>query len=159
MDFNYFTANATNLSGSDVSYGLLIAPQQLDIWFALFIFITGNISSIGNFIVFSSRTFRARACSIYLIFESMFTFIYFNYVLVTRMIQKGFLIPIIDHYDPVCKIREFLSEYVHQVAFTLFTFATIDRFLSTHRSVGMYNYTASEMIGYLDKLPRYSRKC
>jgi hypothetical protein len=136
--------NNTNISStstsSGISDGLLLAPFQLNIWLGLFIFITGNISSIGNFIVFTSRTFRNRACSVYLIAESVMTFIYFNYVLVTRIIQKGFQLPIINQYDPVCKIRQFLSEYTHQVAYTLFTLASIDRVLSTHRSVGMYKY-------------------
>jgi hypothetical protein len=136
--------NNTNISStstsSGISNGLLLAPFQLNIWLGLFIFITGNISSIGNFIVFTSRTFRNRACSVYLIAESVMTFIYFNYVLVTRIIQKGFQLPIINQYDPVCKIRQFLSEYTHQVAYTLFTLASIDRVLSTHRSVGMYKY-------------------
>ncbi|CAF1003305.1 unnamed protein product [Rotaria sp. Silwood1] len=58
----------------------------------------------------------------------------FIFVTVTRIIQKGFRLPIINRYDVVCKIRQFLSQYTHQVAFTLFTLATIDRFLSTHRS-------------------------
>jgi hypothetical protein len=105
--------NNTNISStstsSGISDGLLLAPFQLNIWLGLFIFITGNISSIGNFIVFTSQTFRNRACSVYLIAESVMTFIYFNYVLVTRIIQKGFQLPIINRYDPVCKIREFLS--------------------------------------------------
>lgn len=136
----YHIINSTNTSSSDsISAGLLIAPYQLNIWFGLFIFITDNISSIGNFIIFNSRAFRNRACSVYLIAESVFSFIYFNYVLVTRIIQKGFQLPIINRYDVICKIREFLSEYTHQVAFTLFIFATIDRLLSTHRSIGMHN--------------------
>ncbi|UJR32897.1 hypothetical protein I4U23_020358 [Adineta vaga] len=114
---------------------LLIIPFQVNIWFGLFIFITGNISTIGNFIVFTSRLFRARAYSLYLIAESICSLIYFNYVLVTRMIQKGYQFPIINRYDPICKIRQFLSIYTHQVAFTLFALATIDRILSTHRSI------------------------
>ncbi len=132
------TTNTNSSSSSDISDALLMAPFQLNIWLGIFIFITGNISSIGNFTVFSSRTFRRRACSVYLIAESIMTFIYFNYVLVTRIIQKGFQLPIINRYDVICKIRQFLSEYTHQVAYTLFTLATIDRILSTHRSVGMY---------------------
>ena len=56
------------------------------------------------------------------------------------MIQKGFQLPIINRYDVICKIRQFLSEYTHQVAYTLFAMATIDRFLLTHRSIGMYKY-------------------
>ena len=136
--------NATNISSSTDATGitsaLLAAPFQLNIWFGLFIFVTGNISTFGNFLVFTSRTFRARACSVYLIAESVCTFIYFNYVLVTRMIQKGFQLPIINQYDVICKIRQFLSEYTHQVAFTLFALATVDRILSTHRSMGMYTF-------------------
>ena len=127
--------SATNTTS--ISSALLIAPYQLNIWFGLFIFVTGNISTIGNFIVFTSRTFRRRACSIYLIAETGCTFLYFNYVLVTRITQKGFQVPIINRFEAVCKIRQFLSIYTHQVAFTLFIFATADRFLSTHRSVGM----------------------
>jgi len=126
----------TNSSSTSINPALLIAPFQLNIWLGLSIFITGNLSCLGNFLVFSSRTFRSQACSIYLIVESMSTFFYFNYVLLTRIIQKGFQYPIINRYDVVCKIRQFLSEYTHQVAFTLFTCATIDRYLSTHRSPG-----------------------
>jgi hypothetical protein len=135
---NIIQINSSSVTG--ISEALLNAPFQLNIYLGAFIFVTGNISCIGNFIVFSSRTFRARACSLYLIAESIFSFIYFNFVLVTRVIQKGFRLPIIDHYDPICKIREFLSEYTHQVAFTLFILASVDRFLSTHRSVGMYTF-------------------
>ena len=137
------STNSSSSSGSGITDGLLIAPFQLNIYLGLFIFITGNISSIGNFMVFSSRTFRVRACSVYLIGESVCTFFYFNYVLVTRVIQKGFQLPIINRYDVVCKIRQFLSEYTHQVAFTLFAMATIDRILLTHRSVGMYKHLNS----------------
>jgi hypothetical protein len=133
---NIVQINSSNTSG--ISPALLIAPYQLNIYLGAFIFVTGNISCIGNFTVFSSRTFRARACSIYLIAESICSFIYFNYVLVTRVIQKGFQLPIINWYDWICKLREFLSEYTHQVAFTLFILAAVDRFLSTHRSAGMY---------------------
>jgi hypothetical protein len=134
--------NATNISssGTGISDALLLTPFQLNIYFGIFIFITGNISCIGNFTVFNSRTFRARACSLYLIAESIFSFIYFNFVLVTRVTQKGFRFPIINHYDAICKIRQFLSEYTHQVAFTLFILATVDRYLSTHRSAGMYTF-------------------
>ncbi|CAF1077075.1 unnamed protein product [Adineta ricciae] len=133
MNFVSVNLSDTN-SSTSISPALLQAPAQLNIYLGIFIFITGNISTIGNFLVFSSRLFRARACSNYLIVEPFFTLLYFNFVLVTRVIQKGFLLPIIDRYNSICKIRQFLSEYTHQVAFTLFALATIDRFLSTHHS-------------------------
>jgi hypothetical protein len=129
--------NTTNASTTaHVSPVLLQVPFLLNIYLGTFIFITGNISSIGNFLVFSSRNFRARACSYYLIVESFFTFIYFDFVCLTRVIQKGFQLPIINRYSVICKVRQWLSEYTHQVAFSLFALATVDRFLSTHRSAG-----------------------
>ncbi len=140
MDLIARTMNTSNSSTAiQINPALLRTPFELNIWLGLFILVTGNISTIGNFLVFSSRTFRARACSIYLIAESVCTFVYFNYVLVTRVIQKGFQCPIIDRYDVICKVREFLSEYTHQVAFTLFALATVDRILSAHRSASKYN--------------------
>jgi hypothetical protein len=153
--------NTTNIS-SGVSEALLIAPFQLNISLGIFIFITGNISTFGNFMVFSSRTFRSRACSVYLLAESICTFVYFNFVLTTRMIQKGYQIPIINRYDVICKIRQFLSEYTHQVAFSLFALATIDRLLSTHRSVGTYKYiyvVKSNTAVSVDFIRRFYKRC
>ncbi|CAF4802134.1 unnamed protein product [Rotaria sp. Silwood1] len=72
----------------------------------------------------------------------------FIFVTVTRIIQKGFRLPIINRYDVVCKIRQFLSQYTHQVAFTLFTLATIDRFLSTHRSNAYRNWSNRVSLAY-----------
>jgi len=129
--------NATNSSTTGyVSPALLEVPFLLNIYLGVFILITGTISSIGNFLVFSSRNFRARACSYYLIVESCFTFIYFDFVCLTRVIQHGFQLLIINDYSSICKIREWLSEYTHQVAFSLYACATVDRVLSTHRSAG-----------------------
>ncbi|CAF4515147.1 unnamed protein product [Rotaria sp. Silwood2] len=85
-------------------------------------------------IVFSSRTFRNRAYSVYLLSEAMSDFIYFDFVLITRILQKGFQIPITIRYDVLCKLRQFVSVWGNQVSFTLFSFATIDRLLSAQRS-------------------------
>lgn len=133
------TTTSTVIINTPVSKALLDAPFLLNIWFGLFIFVTGNFSCFGNLLVFTSQAFRSRACSIYLIVESFFNIIYFDYVLVTRMIQKGFGIPIINRHDPICKIRQFFSTYTHQVAFSLFTLATLDRILSTQRNLGPYD--------------------
>ena len=125
------------VKSTSVDSSLLMAPFQLNIWLGLFILVTGNISSIGNLMVFTSRSFRTRACSIYLIAESVSTLVCFDFVLMTRVIQKGFRLPIINRYEAICKLRQFLSQYSVDVAFTFFALATIDRLLSTHRSAGM----------------------
>jgi hypothetical protein len=118
----------------DVSNTLLSMPFDLNKWFGLFLWIIGNIGSIGNIIIFCCRPYRNRAFSIYLLSESISEFVYFNFVLVTRILEKGFQISIISRFDIICKVRQFASEWINQVCFTLFTFATIDRLLSTQRS-------------------------
>ncbi|CAF2497987.1 unnamed protein product [Rotaria sp. Silwood2] len=123
-----------NTNTSRISYTLLAAPYQLNIWFGSFLWIAGNISSIGNMMVFCSRSFRNRAYSIYLLSKSMTDFVYFNFVLLTRILEKGFGIPINNRYDIMCKFRQFVSLWCNQVSFTLFAFATVDRLLSTQRS-------------------------
>ena len=109
-------------------------PSEINIFFGLFILVTGNISCIGNLIVFTCRKFRTRACSIYLINESMNSLIFLDFVLLTRILYRGFGIRIVANNSSICKIYQFTSEFTHQVAFTFFTLATIDRFLSTQRS-------------------------
>jgi hypothetical protein len=116
-----------------INGALLAAPYQLNIWFGSFLWITGNFGCFGNMIVFRSRTFRDRAYSIYLFSEAISDFLYFNFALLTRILQKGFQIPIMTRYDIICKFRQFESVWGNQVSFTLFTFATIDRLLSAQR--------------------------
>lgn len=120
-------------SNNEVSSVLKAVPFQLNMWLGSFIWLAGNIGCLGNMIVFRSRSFRRRAYSIYLLAESMSDFIYFNFVLSTRVLQKGFQIPITTRYEAVCKLRQFTSVWGNQVSFTLFAFATIDRLLSAQR--------------------------
>lgn len=122
-----------------VSSALIAAPYQLNIWLGTFLWITGNIGCIGNIVVFRSRPFRHRSYSIYLFFQALSDFVYFNFVLATRVLQKGHQIPIVARFDTICKIRQFMSVWGNQISFTLFTFATIDRLLSTQRSNSKLN--------------------
>ena len=119
---------------NSIDNALLVTPHYLNIWLGSFLWIAGNLGCIGNMLVFGSRSFRKRAYSIYLFSETMSNFLYFNFVLFTRILQKGFQIPITTRYNIICKIRQFISMWGNQVSFTLFLFATIDRLLSTQRS-------------------------
>jgi len=116
-----------------VSDALRAAPYQLNIWFGCFLWITGNIGCAGNMIVFRSEAFRQRAYSIYLFCQALSDLLYFDFVLLTRVLERGFQIPITNRYDFLCKTRQFVSVWGNQVSFTLFAFATIDRLLSTQR--------------------------
>src|SRR5215831_4488952 len=96
-----------NNTTNSISYSLLIAPYQLNIWFGSFLWIMGNIGCIGNMMVYSSRKLRKRAYSIYLFASALADFHYFNFVLLTRVLQKGFRIPLMNSYTVICKLRQF----------------------------------------------------
>ncbi|CAF4024450.1 unnamed protein product [Adineta steineri] len=108
-------------------------PYQLNIWLGLFLWTTGNIGCIGNMIVYGSRKSRKQAYSIYLFASAIADFHYFNFVLLTRIIQDGFGILLINRYTVVCKLRQFSTLWGNVVGFSLFSFATIDRLLSAQR--------------------------
>ncbi len=127
-----------NTTTSSISGALLAAPYQLNIWFGSFLWIAGNIGCIGNMIVFRSRTFRDRACSIYLFAASLSDLHYFNFVLLTRILQNGFQISLMNRYTIVCKLRQFSTIWGNVITLTFFSFATIDRLLSTQRSNSKY---------------------
>ncbi|CAF0979581.1 unnamed protein product [Adineta steineri] len=131
-----------------VSNGILIAPYQLNIWLGCFILITGNISTIGNIIIFSSRSFRNRACTIYLLAEAFVLIFFFNFVLLTRTLQKGFQIPLLNRYDVICRLRYFASQYTNLLAINLFIFASLDRLLSTHRSPAFRKWSGQINLAY-----------
>ncbi|CAF4147866.1 unnamed protein product [Adineta steineri] len=122
------------MDSNNLSNGLLIAPVQLNIYLGLFIYITGVIGSFGNIIIYKSRSLRNRACSIYLFWGSLVDLIYLNSVLLTRILQKGFKIPIMTRYDVICKIRQFASNYGNQLTFTFLALATLDRLFLAHQS-------------------------
>ena len=119
-----------------VSNELKAAPFELNIWLGCIILITGNISTFGNIIIFSSRAFRNRACTVYLLVEAIVLIFFFNLVLLTRTLQKGFRIPVLNRYDVICRLRYFASQYTNLLAISLFILATTDRYLSTQRSQG-----------------------
>ncbi|CAF0855869.1 unnamed protein product [Adineta steineri] len=131
-----------------VSNAILIAPYQLNIWLGCFILITGNISTIGNIIIFSSRSFRNRACTIYLLAEAFVLIFFFNFVLLTRTLQKGFEIPLLNRYDIICRLRYFASQYTNLLAINLFIFASLDRLLSTHRSPAFRKWSGQINLAY-----------
>jgi hypothetical protein len=122
---------------------LVMAQRYLNTWLGLFIFVTGNFSCLGNFLVLLSRAFRGRAYSVYRIGANLHSLIYIDFVLTSRIIQNGFGFPLSTRHIVLCKLRPFFAEYAPRVAFTLFELATIDRILSAERSMGKYKFYRS----------------
>ncbi|CAF4054560.1 unnamed protein product, partial [Rotaria sp. Silwood1] len=77
---------------------------------------------------------RTRACSIYLLWESIIDFLYLNIIVLTSIFMKDFRIPITTRHEILCKFRQFCSSYGNQLAVTFLALATIDRILLSQRS-------------------------
>ncbi|CAF1377604.1 unnamed protein product [Adineta ricciae] len=135
-------------TGSGVSISLSLAPYELNIYFGMFIWITGNIGCIGNAIVFNSRMFAKQAYARYLFCQAIQDFIYFNFVFMSRVVQKGFRVPLTTKYLAFCRIRQFYTFWGNQISFNSFVFATIDRILATQRSTNLRNWSNRVTLSY-----------
>lgn len=123
-------------STSTVSSSLLAAPHELNCWLGLLIWAVGNIGCLGNMLVFSSHYYRQRAYSVYLLAEAVSGVIYFNFLLMTRILQRGFQIPITTRFDALCKVRQFNSVWNPVISMSFFSLAIINRICSLQRAIG-----------------------
>ena len=129
-----FTNTSVRTNNNGVNSIILSMPVNIHIYLGIFILIMGNIGCFGNLLIYQTRSFRHRAFSIYIICETLSDFLVLNLVLLTRILEKGFHIPLQDISTFVCKFRQFSEYYFCLCSFTFFTLASIDRILSTQRS-------------------------
>ncbi|CAF1173746.1 unnamed protein product [Adineta steineri] len=137
-----------NTTVNSISSSLLIAPYLLNIFFGSFLWVMGNLGCIGNMLVFRSRTFRKRAYAIYLFSTAVADCHYFNFVLLTRILQNGFRIPLMNDYLVICKLRQFSTFWGNIVSFTLFSFAITNRLLSVQRSITYRQWSNRVSLSY-----------
>ncbi|UJR19379.1 hypothetical protein I4U23_022509 [Adineta vaga] len=130
--------NSTNMSARTSSDSTIVILRtmrtNINIWLGTFLLIMGNIGCVGNLLIYRSTLFRRRAYTIYLVFQSFSDFVVLNFILLTRIIEKGFDIPVKTVSVYICKSRQFAEYYFYLCSFTFFTLASIDRILSTQRS-------------------------
>ncbi len=86
--------------------------------------------------VFRSRTFRKRAYSIYLCAAAIADLHYFNWVLITRILQNGLQISIMNRYTVICKLRQFSTVWGNVVDFILFSFVATSFYVSIISNIG-----------------------
>ncbi|CAF1017668.1 unnamed protein product [Adineta steineri] len=140
----------TDRASSSSSSGIIsILPNLVNVYIGTFLCMMGNIGCIGNIIVFQSQAFRSRAYTIYLFAETIFDIFVIDIVLLTRVIEKGYGIPVYNSpYDFICKIRQTGSYYFVLVSFTFFTLATLDRVLCAQRSNSFRKWSNRVTLAY-----------
>ncbi|UJR18160.1 hypothetical protein I4U23_005060 [Adineta vaga] len=143
--------NSTTILRASSSTGgiLTVMPYLINIWIGTFLVIMRNIGCIGNIIVFQSSTFRKQAYTVYLFAETISDCFVINLVLLTRVIEKAYGIPVYTtRYEYICKIRQMSSYYFVLTSFTFFTLATLDRILSTQRSNWLRKWSNRVSLAY-----------
>ncbi|UJR38704.1 hypothetical protein I4U23_031370 [Adineta vaga] len=118
------------------------------IWGGIFILIAGNVGCIGSILVFRSQKYRKQACFIYLFWENIASLCILDCILLTRILESGFQISLMDASDVFCRIREFISLFMYQNENTLFLFATLDRILSAQRSNKLRQWSNRVSLAY-----------
>jgi len=118
------------MSSSSSTIDLLrFAAQQINMYFGLFICITGVFGGLLNIIVFTTlRTFRQTTCGFYLTSASIAN-LGQSLTVIFRVFNTGF------NFGPLsssifCKFRFFFSQYFALAALTSMCMAIIDQFLS-----------------------------
>ncbi|CAF0879972.1 unnamed protein product [Adineta steineri] len=107
--------------------------EQMNIYVALVIFITGIIGGLLNIIIFTSlKTFRRTSCGFYLTVTSIFNVGQTLSALSTRILDSGFSIDL-TNVSWSCKIRTFLAQSCVLLSLTSMSLVTIDQFISMTR--------------------------
>ncbi|CAF1338361.1 unnamed protein product [Adineta ricciae] len=129
-----FTNKIVRTNNNEVNSLIFSIPANIHIYLGIFLLLMGNIGCFGNLLIYQTRTFRHQAFSIYIICETLSDFLVLNFILLTRILENGFHIPLEHSYTFLCKFREFGEYYFCLCSFTFFTLASIDRILSAQRS-------------------------
>ena len=107
--------------------------QQLNIYVALFIYISGIVGALLNIVTFTSlNTFRQTSCGFYLTVTSVFNLGQTVFALSTRILDSGFAINL-THVSWACKCRTYLAQSCVLLSLTSMSLVTIDQFFSLTR--------------------------
>ena len=107
-----------------------LSIQQMNIYVAIFIYVTGVIGSVLNIIIFTSlKTFRETSCGFYLIFTSFFNAGQTIFALTTRILDSGFAINL-TNTSWSCKVRTYLAQSFVLLSLTSMSLVTIDQYFS-----------------------------
>ena len=111
---------------------LTLVAQHLNIWFGSCLLLVGNVGCVINIVVFRTKSFHRSSFSIYFLATTIADFVLLNFVLFTRILQNGFMLPLFQTHQYLCKLRAYISSVTSSLSCTFFIMVSIDRFLYTH---------------------------
>ena len=105
----------------------------MNIYVALFIYVSGIIGALLNIAIFTSlKTFRQTSCGFYLTVTSVFNLGQAVFALTTRILDAGFAINL-TNVSWSCKCRTYCAQSCVLLSLTSMSLVTIDQFFSLTR--------------------------
>ena len=115
---------------ASTALSLQVATQQTNIYFGLFIFITGVIGNALNIAVFTSlKIFRETTCAFYLTATSVVNILDLIVTVLLNILNSGFNIHTADE-TWFCKVRFFLAQWFSLLSMTTTCLAIVDQLLA-----------------------------
>jgi hypothetical protein len=127
---------------TDLTQTLANLTLQLNRIVPIFQLILGTFGNIINILIFTRRTLRSNACSIYFLALSINNLFALYVALLTRLLSSGWQIDPSNTYNILCKLRIFFV-YISLCLIQWFiVLASIDRFLSSSQTVRYRNLSS-----------------
>ena len=103
--------------------------------------VIGNISCICNFITFTAKQLRQNSCGWYFLMSAIFDFLYINFGLFTKLASEQYGSTLQNTNLAWCRIRTNFTWILPLFATSFLVLASIDRCLSTLRSVRLRSFS------------------
>jgi hypothetical protein len=113
--------------------------QEVNIIVCILFITLGIVGNIFNILIFSSllktKIFPLSPVRLYFLTISLSDLIFVGYLLLTRILISGFLIPLTNTNEIICKSRFYIGQVSMYTSLYSTCFATIDQYLISSRSV------------------------
>ena len=106
-----------------------------------FILVIGNIGCLCNFLTFTTKSLRQNSCGWYFLLSAIFDFAYINFGLITKLASEQYGSTLQNTNLGWCRIRVFLTWVLPCFATSYLLLASLDRCLSTSRSVRLRSFS------------------
>jgi hypothetical protein len=114
---------------------LYYISHQLNIYWGLFMFISGIIGDLWNILIFRHYSLRSSSCVAYMLIGSSASLIVIIFSLSDRIVDEGFEIHWTATSIAWCKIRYYIAQCASLTALSCLVLSVIDRLFSTCRQI------------------------
>jgi len=126
--------------------------HQLTKYGGIILYILCIFGTMMNLLTFLQRTYHRRACSLYLLFASIFDLAHLNLGSLSNILQYGFYYDWTITSTTYCKIKNYFTYAFTIISGTLTILASLDRFLLSSNNSKRWDYSSRLIAQYCIKL-------